>query len=117
MSGPVFVAAVIDRTNWDTQISMVGHENVIEVAVSLLYPGRSSRSLKRDFQAFNPQIFLRNPAAEPSGGNLCTLLALSGRNSISLWMTSQSQPIVVLDEVFDRDVLDMSWSVLAFLHW
>lgn len=60
-------------------------------------------------QAFNPLIFLRDPNASAEGANLCTLLALSGRNSISLWVTSQSKPLVVLEDVFDRDVLDMSW--------
>ncbi|KAK4701977.1 protein HIRA/HIR1, partial [Phenoliferia sp. Uapishka_3] len=91
MNGPVFVAAVIDRQAWASNNSMVGHENIVEVA------------------AFNPLIFLRESGQPATGGNLCTLLALSARSSISLWVTSQSQPLVVLDEVFDRDVLDLSW--------
>jgi hypothetical protein len=34
MNGPVFVAAVIDRDEWESDISFVGHENTIQVAVS-----------------------------------------------------------------------------------
>lgn len=36
MNGPVFVAAVIDRQQWASNNSMVGHENVVEVAVRLI---------------------------------------------------------------------------------
>jgi len=41
--GAVFVAAVIARQTWTSEISLVGHENTVEVA------------------AYNPHIFLRNP--------------------------------------------------------
>ncbi|KAL8291734.1 hypothetical protein RQP46_001992 [Phenoliferia psychrophenolica] len=99
MNGPVFVAAVIDRQQWASNNSMVGHENIVEVA------------------AFNPLLFMREPNGPATGGNLCTLLALSARNCISLWVTSQSQPLVVLDEVFDRDVLDLSWSADGTQLW
>lgn len=34
MNGPVFVAAVIDRQNWTSKNSMVGHTNIVEVTVS-----------------------------------------------------------------------------------
>jgi hypothetical protein len=35
MNGPVFVAAVVDRSTFKSNNSMVGHENIIEVAVRL----------------------------------------------------------------------------------
>ncbi|KAM0751676.1 WD40 repeat-like protein [Meredithblackwellia eburnea MCA 4105] len=92
MNGPVFVAAVIDRKTWTSNNSMVGHENIIEVA------------------AFNPILFLRDASKPPDGPNLCTVVALCARSTISIWVTSQSQPLVVFDDVFDRDVLDLSWS-------
>ena len=41
-SGYVFVAAVISRGNWTADISLVGHENAVEVAVSLLLPVHDS---------------------------------------------------------------------------
>lgn len=34
MNGPVFVAAVIEREEWEADISFVGHQNTIQVAVS-----------------------------------------------------------------------------------
>ena len=36
MNNDVFVAAVIERLSWRSNNSMVGHENIIEVAVSEL---------------------------------------------------------------------------------
>jgi hypothetical protein len=35
-NGPVFVAAVIEREGWSSEISFVGHANTIQVAVSYL---------------------------------------------------------------------------------
>ena len=32
-NGYVFIAAVIARNSWTSEISLVGHENVVEVAV------------------------------------------------------------------------------------
>jgi hypothetical protein len=34
MNGPIFVAQVIERHAWNSDISFVGHENTVEVAVS-----------------------------------------------------------------------------------
>ena len=34
-NGYVFVAAVISRSSWSSNISLVGHENTVEVAVSV----------------------------------------------------------------------------------
>lgn len=50
--GAVFVAAVIARQTWTSEISLVGHENTVEVA------------------AYNPHIFLRNPDVLKTGVSL-----------------------------------------------
>lgn len=38
MNGPVFVAAIIERDQWHSDFSFVGHENTIQVAVSWANP-------------------------------------------------------------------------------
>lgn len=53
MAGPVFVAAVIDRATWGSGTSMVGHENIIEVAVSLVV---FAEDLHRLMRRFRPSI-------------------------------------------------------------
>lgn len=92
MNGPVFVSAVIDRDQWTSTISLVGHENVVEVA------------------SYNPHMFLKDKTKPPDGPNICAALALGARNSISIWLTNSSTPILVLHDVFDRDILDLSWA-------
>ncbi|KAK4047227.1 HIR complex subunit [Microbotryomycetes sp. JL201] len=99
MNGPVFVAAVIERGTFESRNSMVGHEDVVEVA------------------AFSPIVLLRDPTKPATADNFCTLIALAARNQISIWVTSQSQPLVVLDDVCDRDILDMSWSADGKQLW
>jgi len=60
-------------------------------------------------QAYNPLIFLRDPNSPPSVGNTTTLVAISARSSVSIWFSDMSRPFVVLEDLFDRDVLDLSW--------
>lgn len=99
MSGKVFVAGVVERITWKSDISMVGHEDMVTST------------------AFNPLLFLRDPTQPVSGSNMSTIIALASRNEISFWSTSQSQPFLVLNDVFERDVLDLSWSKDGLQLW
>ncbi|KAK8853078.1 hypothetical protein IAR55_003779 [Kwoniella newhampshirensis] len=92
MNGPVFVAAVIDRDSWSSDISFVGHENTIQVA------------------AFNPRLFFRK-GDEPGRATASCMLALGANDfSISIWRNSLHKPPVVFKEIFGRDLLDLCWS-------
>ncbi|GAA5942211.1 uncharacterized protein JCM15063_002043 [Sporobolomyces koalae] len=105
MNGPVFVAGVITRRDvatgggWELAGSLVGHPDIVQVA------------------AYNPLLFLRDPKNPPALANTTTLVAISARSSISLWFSDMSHPFVVLEEVFDRDVLDMAWSKDGLQLW
>ncbi|KAF9069481.1 histone transcription regulator 1 [Rhodocollybia butyracea] len=91
--GFVFIAAVITRGTWTSDISLVGHENTVEVA------------------AYNPHIFLRNPASPVATSNICSVVALGADDrSISVWQTKSARPLIVAKEVFDRQIMDLSWS-------
>ncbi|PWN25114.1 WD40 repeat-like protein [Jaminaea rosea] len=86
MNGPVFTANVIDRGSWGTGIKLVGHEDSVVVA------------------AFSPRLFNGN------GGPPSTLLALGSRDqSISVWITGEPRPLLVLRDIFERQVTDLSW--------
>ncbi|KAL4246407.1 Protein HIR [Abortiporus biennis] len=92
--GYVFIAAVISRNTWTSEISLVGHENAVEVA------------------AYNPHIFLRDPSQAVMAANICSVVALgSDDRSISIWQTKSARPIVVAKEVFERQIMDLSWSM------
>ncbi|QRV78951.1 hypothetical protein RhiJN_06966 [Ceratobasidium sp. AG-Ba] len=92
-NGYVFVAAVIERTQWKSDINLVGHENTVEVA------------------AYNPHIFLRNVASPATTSNICSVVALGADDqSISVWQTKHARPLVVAREVFERPIMDLAWS-------
>ncbi|KAG6829748.1 hypothetical protein H0H92_003624 [Tricholoma furcatifolium] len=91
--GFVFIAAVITRNSWASEISLVGHENTVEVA------------------AYNPHIFLRNANDKVSTSNICSVVALGADDrSVSVWQTKSARPLIVAKEVFDRQIMDLSWS-------
>ncbi|KAI3608524.1 transcription corepressor [Moniliophthora roreri] len=91
--GFVFIAAVITRGAWTSDISLVGHENTIEVA------------------SYNPHIFLRNPSAAVATSNICSVVALGADDrSVSVWQTKSARPLIVAKEVFERQIMDLSWS-------
>ncbi|KAF8636355.1 hypothetical protein AX16_011006 [Volvariella volvacea WC 439] len=91
--GYVFIAAVITRNSWTSEISLVGHENTVEVA------------------AYNPHIFLRNPNSPAVTANICSVVALGADDrSVSIWQTKSARPLIVAKEVFDRQIMDLSWS-------
>lgn len=91
--GFVFIAAVITRNTWGSDISLVGHENTIEVA------------------AYNPHIFLRDPSAPVATSNICSVVALGADDrSVSVWQTKSARPLIVAKEVFERQIMDLSWS-------
>ncbi|KAG8737460.1 HIR complex subunit [Ceratobasidium sp. 414] len=92
-NGYVFVAAVIERNQWKSDINLVGHENTVEVA------------------AYNPHIFLRNTASPATTSNICSVVALGADDqSVSVWQTKHARPLVVAREVFDRPIMDLAWS-------
>ncbi|EGO03480.1 hypothetical protein SERLA73DRAFT_83492 [Serpula lacrymans var. lacrymans S7.3] len=91
--GFVFIAAVITRGTWTSEISLVGHENTVEVA------------------SYNPHIFLRNPSSPIATSNICSVVALGADDrSVSVWQTKSARPLIVAREVFERQIMDLSWS-------
>lgn len=61
-------------------------------------------------QAFNPCIFRPRGADPDAAGSIATVLALGSLDqSVSIWMTGNSRPILVARDVFDRQVMDLSW--------
>ncbi|GAA5843469.1 hypothetical protein JCM9279_000760 [Rhodotorula babjevae] len=92
MNGPVFCAAVVDRQTWTSTASLIGHQDIVQAA------------------AYCPLLFMRDPNLPPSLANTCSLLALCAQGTISLWFTDISEPFAIFADLFDRDVLDLSWS-------
>ena len=92
-NGYIFIAAVIARGEWTSDISLVGHENTVEVA------------------SYNPHIFLRDPIGDLESTNICSVVALGADDlSISIWQTKSPRPLIVAKDAFERQIFDLSWS-------
>ena len=43
--------------------------------------------------------------------NICSVVALGADDrSVSVWQTKSARPLVVAKEVFERQIMDLSWS-------
>jgi protein HIRA/HIR1 len=63
-----------------------------------------------DSKAFNPRLFFL-PNGEKTRATASTVLALGSNDfSISIWRNILHKPIVVLKEVFGRNLMDLCWS-------
>ncbi|EPQ29539.1 uncharacterized protein PFL1_02758 [Pseudozyma flocculosa PF-1] len=88
MSGPVFVSSVVKRVDWNSDVSFVGHENSVIVT------------------AFSPKIF----AGFDGGSHSCVVALGSMDQSVSIWVTGLDHPVLVARDLFNRHVMDLSWS-------
>lgn len=86
------MACLIDRNHWNSDLSLVGHMDPIEVVL------------------FNPVIFHRKDKSDSL--SFCQVLycALGGQDrSISIWNTNGSRPELVLQDLFEHSVMDLCW--------
>ncbi|PWN48263.1 WD40 repeat-like protein [Violaceomyces palustris] len=88
MSQKVFVASVVKRVSWSSDIFFVGHENSVVVS------------------AFSPRLF----KGFDEGPQAMVLALGSLDQSVSVWVTGLEKPVLVARDVFERQVLDLSWS-------
>ncbi|CAG0897568.1 unnamed protein product [Cyprideis torosa] len=88
MNGQAPVAKIVERNTWNCEKDFVGHRKAVccvRFCPSLCY----SRT----------------------GGKVMSLLAMGSRDkSISVWFTTSLRPVLVLEDVFQDSVLDISWS-------
>ena len=88
-------AHIIDRSTWKTGMDFVGHRKAIEVV------------------KFNPHLFFmgnEGEGLEDEGANHGCLAIGSRDRSLSIWLTSYKRPLVVVHELFNNSILDLSWS-------
>ncbi|KAI8349397.1 WD40-repeat-containing domain protein [Blakeslea trispora] len=93
VNGIQCIAAIINRDDWNADISLVGHQLPVEVA------------------AFNPKLFyFKQDNASPEK-SLATVCALGSQDrSISIWVTKFNRPICVATDIFDNNVYDITWT-------
>ncbi|KAI8986936.1 WD40-repeat-containing domain protein [Pilobolus umbonatus] len=96
VNGMQCIAAIINRHDWNADISLVGHQMPIEVT------------------AFNPKMFYMRNMEEGNENNdtsLATICALGSQDTgISIWVTKFSRPVCVAQDIFDNNVYDLAWT-------
>ncbi|KAG8455922.1 hypothetical protein GDO86_001931 [Hymenochirus boettgeri] len=93
-SGPT--AQIIERDGWKTNMDFVGHRKAVTVV------------------KFNPKLFKKkqkngssNKASFPYS---CCAVGSKDR-SLSVWLTCLKRPLVVIHELFDKSIMDISWTL------
>ncbi|XP_074062564.1 protein HIRA isoform X2 [Macrotis lagotis] len=93
-SGPT--AQIIERDGWKTNMDFVGHRKAVTVV------------------KFNPKIFKKKQkngsSTKPSCPYCCCAVGSKDR-SLSVWLTSLKRPLVVIHELFDKSIMDISWTL------
>jgi len=98
VNGPVSSVAIIERTRWDSEINLIGHEGPTEVCM------------------FSPRLFhTRKPTEAQTNGhaasNLVTVIASAGQDkTLSIWNTNTSRPLVILQDLASKSISDLAWT-------
>lgn len=100
VNGPVSSVAIIERTRWDSEINLIGHEAPTEVC------------------AFSPRLFHtvepgQNGAADEENkeGQLVTVIASAGQDkTLTIWNTNTSRPVVILQDLAGKSISDLAWT-------
>lgn len=90
-TGPT--AQIITRSSWATSLDFVGHRKAIIVV------------------RFSPKVFSKpvNNSSDTIKQYLCCAIGSKDR-SLSIWLTSLTRPRLVMHEMFEKSIMDISWS-------
>lgn len=96
VNGPVSCAAIVSRGSWDSDISFIGHEAPVEVCKCA------------------PRLYALNPLnASSSGADIPTrtvIATASDDKALSLWITSNARPVIVMQDLSGKSFSDLAWS-------
>ncbi|KAH8808587.1 TUP1-like enhancer of split-domain-containing protein [Xylogone sp. PMI_703] len=100
VNGPVSSVAIINRGVWDSDINLIGHEGPTEVCT------------------FSPRLFSKKDITQDTTDNsgystqpLVTVIACAGQDkTLSIWNTSNSRPLVVVQDLAGKSISDLAWS-------
>lgn len=98
INGSVTSIAIINRDNWTTDVSLIGHFAPTEVC------------------AFSPRLYGTeneedaNKAAGNAYSDLSSILASAGQDrSLVIWSTTQSTPLLVAQDIVLSSITDICW--------
>ncbi|CDK28167.1 unnamed protein product [Kuraishia capsulata CBS 1993] len=90
-NGPVTSVAIVNRGNWASDISLIGHDAPCEVV------------------AFSPRLFEVEDAKKDD--DVASVLATAGQDkSLVIWKTDMARPLLIASEVCYKAITDMVWT-------
>lgn len=97
VNGPVTAIAIIERSSWGGDTTLIGHEAPVEVC------------------AFSPRLYGATPDApsthDGQPASHTTVIACGGADKqLSIWTTKNPRPLVVAQELVSRPISDIAWS-------
>lgn len=88
-NGPITSVVIINRGNWASDVSLIGHEAPCEVC------------------SFSPRMF-RLPGKEDT---YSTVLASGGQDrTLAIWSTALTKPLVVAEDIVANSITDICWT-------
>jgi len=94
-AGPV--AKILERDGWKMKMDFVGHRKAVTCV------------------RFNPKLFVKKVSEDSARLKQYSCCAIGSRDrSLSVWLTSLKRPLVVLHDLFNHSVMDVSWSESGF---
>ncbi|OBT79239.1 hypothetical protein VF21_01741 [Pseudogymnoascus sp. 05NY08] len=100
VNGPVSSVAIINRSLWDSDIALIGHEGPVEVCAFAprLFSSRAQGPEDTDANGFNTQP-------------LTSVIACAGQDkALTVWNTSTSRPLVIVQDLAQKSISDLAWT-------
>lgn len=105
-NGPVTSVAIINRGDWNSDISLIGHSSPCEVASFSPRLYDFLQSQKQDQQQRDKPDGKKNKKPK-----LCSVVATAGQDrALAIWKTSTTRPVLVANDICFKTISDMAWS-------
>lgn len=109
VNGPVSSVAIIERTRWDSEINLIGHEGPTEVCMfspRLFYTKKPTANGETNGLSNG-----HGSAAAREAESLVTVIASAGQDkTLSIWNTNTSRPLVILQDIASKSISDLAWT-------
>ncbi|AET41075.1 Hir1p Ecym_7229 [Eremothecium cymbalariae DBVPG len=114
-NGPVSTVAIISRGNWDTSVSLVGHDQPTEVACfnpRLFEHEDDELSPEDDEQKEGSNVTEARQDKQKNGDDrVDSVVATAGQDkTVVVWNTSRARPVFVAYDITTKSITDMSWT-------
>lgn len=96
-NGPVPSVAIVNRGEWDAEMSLIGHEGAVEVC------------------AFSPRVYVTDKAElqnlDSKNSQTTSIVATGGQDMcVAIWSSSSARPLLIVRNVCSKPISDLAWS-------